>query len=193
MKNKLTTILVLTATNGEKIRSISVPMYHDEDTEVEALIADTKRWQDTLDVPVPGWLVTEVKRKPLIFVFGSNLRGRHGAGAAAFAHQERGAVMNEGEGLFGQSYALPTCGLWDKHRRRFPALPLGVVQHNAEEFLYFAASRMDLHFQVTRVGCGLAGLRDEDVAPIFHRASRNCLFDMAWEKFLPDKKFWGTF
>jgi hypothetical protein len=191
MKTKLTTILLLTAINGERDLTISVPMYHDTDTKVDALIKDTPKWQKILDDHVPGWLVTEVKRKPLIFVFGSNLQGIHGAGAALFAKNERGAVMNEEEGLFGQSYALPTCGLWDG--RRFPALPIGVVQRNVEEFLYLATRRGDLHFQVTRVGCGLAGLRDEDVAPMFQHASRNCLFDTAWQQWLTNHEFWGTF
>lgn len=191
MKTKLTTILLLTATNGEKDRTISVPMYHDSDTEVDALIKDTMKWQETLDDHVPGWLVTEVKRKPLIFVFGSNTEGVHGAGAAQFARLHRGAVFGEAEGLFGQSYALPTCGAWNGHR--FPALSLADVQINVQEFLDLANHRTDLHFQVTRVGCGLAGLRDEDVAPMFANAPKNCLFDTAWDKWLQGKEFWGTF
>lgn len=191
MKTKLTTILALTATNEDRTRTISVPMHYDDTSQVDSLIADTKKWQQTLDEYGPGWLVTEVKREPLIFVFGSNLHGSHGAGAAAFALRERGAVMNEGEGLFGQSYALPTCGLWDGHK--FPVLPTGVLRQNVEDFLYFATRRADLHFQVTRIGCGLAGLRDGDVAPMFQHANRNCLFDVAWQRWLTNHEFWGTF
>ena len=109
-----------------------------------------------------------------IFVFGSNLRGIHGAGAALHAARWCGAQRGVGEGLTGQAYALPT--------KRSPdeALPFDAVASAIDRFKTFARSRPDLQFQVTRVGCGLAGFTDDMVAPLFEDASPNCLLPGLW-------------
>jgi hypothetical protein len=111
-----------------------------------------------------------------IFVFGSNLHGIHGAGAAAFAHAERGAVMGVGVGLTGQSYALPT------KRTPWETLGLSEIQEYVDQFLEFARTHPELQFQVTRVGCGLAGYEDEDIAPLFQGAPENCELPKGWRK-----------
>lgn len=123
-----------------------------------------------------------------IFVFGSNLSGIHGAGAAAFAANYRGAIWGKGEGLMGRSYALPTKGLNISH------MGMREIKEHVNEFIHFASGRSDLSFQVTQVGCGLAGGLPEQIAPMFRHAPSNCRFDLAWKLWLPkDFKFWGTF
>lgn len=123
----------------------------------------------------------------MIFVFGSNLDGNHAGGAAFYARLHCGAVDGLGEGLAGESYALPTVGI------RFAPMTFGLVFESVRRFIDFARSHKDLEFKVTRVGCGIAGFKDSEIAPIFCDAPRNCLFDEAWEEYLPkDAKFWGT-
>ena len=94
-----------------------------------------------------------------VFVFGSNLGGFHGGGAARAAHKLFGAVWGQGVGLQGQSYAIPT-------------MQGGVetIKPYVDEFIEFAKSRPDLFFYVTRIGCGIAGFRDEEIAPLFEDA-----------------------
>ncbi|MBQ3364924.1 MAG: hypothetical protein IJG42_13440 [Muribaculaceae bacterium] len=94
-----------------------------------------------------------------VFVFGSNLGGFHGGGAARAAHKLFGAVWGQGVGLQGQSYAIPT-------------MQGGVetIKPYVDEFIDFAKSRPDLFFYVTRIGCGIAGFRDEEIAPLFKDA-----------------------
>ena len=94
-----------------------------------------------------------------VFVFGSNLQGQHMGGAARLAYERFGAIWGQGEGLQGQSYALPTMNL-----------PLEEIARYVEEFIWFADSHPELTFLVTRVGCGIAGFRDEQIAPLFATA-----------------------
>jgi len=122
----------------------------------------------------------------MIFCFGSNLSGIHGAGAALFAHRHHGAEYGIGEGLTGNSYALPTKGL------NITFMDFTEVQEHVEKFILFATENPGLQFQVTRIGCGLAGFTDEQIAPLFTDAPSNCLFDSAWKQYLPSVAFWGT-
>lgn len=96
-----------------------------------------------------------------IFVFGSNLAGRHGKGAALWAREHRGAIYGQGEGLQGSSYAIPTK---DGNLR---TLPLTDIANHVAHFLEFALSRPDLTFKVTPIGCGLAGYQPRDIAWMF--------------------------
>ncbi len=105
-----------------------------------------------------------------VFVFGSNLAGRHGAGAAKFARLHRGAVYGVGEGRMGNSYALPTK---DAHIR---TLPLPEVHRHVQNFIFHARAHPKDTFQVTPVGCGLAGYTREQIAPLFDCAPPNCQF-----------------
>lgn len=90
-----------------------------------------------------------------IFVFGSNASGRHGGGAAAFAMQQFGAIWGQGEGLQGQSYAIPTMEGMESMRAAI------------DRFAQFAEQHPELRFLVTRVGCGVAGYSVREVAPLF--------------------------
>ena len=110
----------------------------------------------------------------LIFVFGSNLAGRHGAGAARHAHEFCGAKMGVGVGLTGRAYAIPT----KDHQIR--TLPLDVIQEHVTYFCMYAARHPDLYFQITPIGCGLAGYRQEQVKPMFEKIPDNCFFSAEW-------------
>jgi hypothetical protein len=123
----------------------------------------------------------------LIFVFGSNLRGAHGKGAALVARQQYGAIYGQGVGLQGNSYAIPT-----KDERLF-ILPLPHIKGYVDEFIVFAKAHPEMRFQVTQIGCGHAKFTAKDIAPMFVDTPDNCLFDSAWTRFLPGKKFWGTY
>ena len=94
-----------------------------------------------------------------IFVFGSNLAGRHGGGAARAANMKFGAEWGVGVGLTGQSYAIPT-------------MQGGVetIKPYVDEFIRFAQANPGLKFLVTRIGCGIAGFKDEEIAPLFDKA-----------------------
>lgn len=94
-----------------------------------------------------------------IFVFGSNLAGMHGGGAARIARLHFGAVMGVGVGLQGQSYAIPT-------------MQGGVdtIQPYVDEFIQYAINHPELHFLVTRIGCGIAGFSEDEIAPLFRQA-----------------------
>ena len=87
----------------------------------------------------------------MIFVFGSNLAGIHGAGAALFARRYRGAILGVGVGLQGESYAIPT------KDGELNTLPLDEIAEHIEDFYNFAEERSDLRFELTPIGCGLAG------------------------------------
>ncbi len=100
-------------------------------------------------------------RENEVFVFGSHESGHHYAGAARFAVEQFGAVVGQGEGLQGQSYAIPTMGT---------LLELGVA---VNRFLWFAAAHRELTFLVTKIGTGIAGWPVEKIAPLFADASPN--------------------
>lgn len=91
-----------------------------------------------------------------IFVFGSNLAGSHGGGAARLAYEHFGAIWGQGVGLQGQCYAIPT-------------MHGGVesIKPYVENFIEFAFSHPEYIFLVTRIGCGIAGFSDKDIAPLF--------------------------
>lgn len=94
-----------------------------------------------------------------IFVFGSNLAGHHGGGAARVAWIKFGALWGRGTGLQGQSYAIPTM-----------QGGIATIKPYVDEFIQFAQAHPSLKFYVTRIGCGIAGFRDRDIAPLFSAA-----------------------
>lgn len=116
-----------------------------------------------------------------IFVFGSNLSGIHGAGAAKAAHREYGAVWGIAEGLMGHSYALPTV-----QAKITGPLSLFEINDAINRFLDFANDHPELSFFVTRVGCGLAGHQDANIAPMFANAPANCSLPDTWAKYIGD-------
>lgn len=113
----------------------------------------------------------------LIFVFGSNEAGRHGAGAALAAYREHGAVYGNGNGIQGNSYAIPT------KDHSIKTLPLNKIKGYVDSFIKFATLNPDMKFNVTRIGCGLAGYEDADIAPLFKKAPENCILPSGWRTF----------
>ena len=99
--------------------------------------------------------ITELKENE-IFVFGSNLQGMHGGGAARLAYNKFGAIWGQGVGLQGQSYGIPTM-----HGG------VDAIKPYVDEFIEFAKSHPEMTFLVTRIGCGIAGFKDEEIAPLF--------------------------
>lgn len=97
-----------------------------------------------------------------VFVFGSNLAGVHGAGAAKLA-RKFGAVMGEGVGPHGQTYAIAT------KDEEINTIALNLIEYQIEDFLYYAKSHPKKTFLVTAIGCGLAGYKPKDIAPLFFR------------------------
>lgn len=91
-----------------------------------------------------------------VFVFGSNLAGNHVGGAARVARERFGAIMGKGVGMQGQSYAIPT-------------MQGGVdtIKPYVDDFIEYAQEHLEKTFYVTRIGCGIAGFKDEEIAPLF--------------------------
>jgi hypothetical protein len=114
----------------------------------------------------------------MIFVFGSNLAGRHGKGAALYAKQYKGAIYGKGYGRQGNSYAIPT------KDRNLQTLPLEEIQIHVNSFLLYASKNPELKFELTPIGCGLAGYKPEDIAPMFKDAPLNISLPMAFVKVL---------
>ncbi|MCD7851556.1 MAG: hypothetical protein LUH63_18675 [Parabacteroides sp.] len=94
-----------------------------------------------------------------IFVFGSNLEGAHGGGAALLAFRKWGAIWGQGAGLQGQTYGIPTMHGGVEEIRPY-----------VDEFIRFAKEHPELTFLVTEIGCGIAGFRPEEIAPLFRDA-----------------------
>ena len=97
-----------------------------------------------------------------VFVFGSNLAGRHGLGAAKTAHDLFGARYGKAFGFSGQSYAIPT-----KDEAVKNALPLERIKHFVDKFINEARANKGKIFYVTKIGTGLSGYRPRDIAPLF--------------------------
>ena len=104
------------------------------------------------------WNITALQSNE-IFVFGSNLKGIHGGGAALTAYKKFGAIWGEGVGLHGQSYGIPTMQGGIKTIRPY-----------VDEFVEYAKVHPNLTFLVTRIGCGIAGFTDDEISPLFKKA-----------------------
>ena len=115
-----------------------------------------------------------------IFVFGSNDKGWHGKGAALTARRKHGAIYGQGEGMQGSSYAIST-KFWNPQTGHLETLPLSSIAQNVTLFLEFARAHPELLFYVTQIGCGLAGYKPADIAPLFAGASPNCQLPEGWE------------
>ena len=130
-----------------------------------------------------------------IFVFGSNLKGRHGKGAALHAVKHYSACEGVGYGPQGHAYAIPTKGY------ALETLPLSVIERHVGYFItcvnYRDNVRMGFRmaeYNVTQIGCGLAGYTAEQIAPMFKPIEQalNVWFDKAWEHWLPQAKYWES-
>lgn len=105
----------------------------------------------------PQWITTLADDE--IFVFGSNLEGLHGGGAALLAYERFGAIWGQGTGLQGKSYGIPTM-----HGG------IDVIAPYVDDFIAFAREHGELKFLVTEIGCGIAGFTVEEMAPLFKDA-----------------------
>lgn len=115
-----------------------------------------------------------------IFVFGSNLKGLHGGGAARIAYQKFGAQWGKGVGIQGNSYGIPTM-----HGG------VDVIKPYVDEFIEFALSNKEYTFLVTRIGCGIAGFSPNEIAPLFTKEIEieNILLPMDFVQVLESLKF----
>lgn len=120
-----------------------------------------------------------------VFVFGSNLAGRHGAGAALYARTNCGAVYGQGEGFQGNSYAIPTKDL------NIETLPLSIIAGGVTKFISFARANPTRGFFVTAIGCGLAGYKPSDIALMFQGVPDNVLLCREFQDVL-DERLWIT-
>lgn len=121
-------------------------------------------------------------KKKEIFVFGSNEAGIHGAGAAYHAHRHYHAEWGVGVGRTGDTYAIPTKDY------KIKTLPLHVINEYVLEFLEYAEQHPELTFNITKIGCGLAGYVSTDIAPMFEDAPANCKLDSEWMEIIKTLK-----
>ena len=141
-------------------RMMASGMYCEEAAEDNNIFNNKNNMEDMKKGRItPSWI--DSLKENEIFVFGSNLAGMHGGGAARIARLHFGAIMGKGVGLQGQSYAIPT-------------MQGGVetIRPYVDEFIDFAKHHPELHFLVTPIGCGIAGFEAEDIAPLFESAKR---------------------
>lgn len=113
-----------------------------------------------------------------IFVFGSNLAGRHGKGSAYKALKSHGAVRGRGIGIQGNSYAIPT------KDAQMQVLPLERIERYVDGFLRFAQTHPDWRFRVVEIGCGFAGYEPKQIAPLFAGAPENVLLSKGFVEIL---------
>lgn len=113
---------------------------------------------ENIDNRITPNFITELAQDE-IFVFGSNLQGMHMGGAARIAYEKFGAIWGQGVGLQGRCYAIPTM-----------QGPISTIKPYVDEFIQFAQSHPTNKFLVTRVGCGIAGFTDAQIAPLFRDA-----------------------
>jgi hypothetical protein len=114
-----------------------------------------------------------------IFVFGSNEAGRHGKGAAKQA-MKWGAKYGQGEGLQGRTYGIPT------KNKNIETLSLNKISKYISNFIVFAQTNPQYTFLVTKIGCGLAGYNEKDIAPLFYNSInvKNIIFPPSFIKIL---------
>lgn len=111
-----------------------------------------------------------------IFVFGSNLAGIHGAGAARAAYDKYGAKWGQGLGFAGQSFAIPTKDV------QINTLKFDIIKNHVNIFAKVTDRFPEQLFFITRIGCGLAGLTDEQMAPLFKNCNKeNCNMPINWQ------------
>lgn len=109
-----------------------------------------------------------------IFVFGSNLAGRHGKGTALYAYKHHSALYDQNIGRQKISYTIPT------KDSELMTLPLWVIEGYVKDFILYAKKHPKLTFQLTRIGCGLAEYKDTDIAPMFKDAPNNVIKPIGW-------------
>ncbi len=129
-----------------------------------------------------GDVYREFDTPAFVFVFGSNLAGRHGKGAARYAATHWGAVQGQGRGMQGRSYGVPT------KDERLRVLPILAIGEEVGRLFEDARALPQEHFQVTRLGCGLAGYADEEIIPLFESAPANIHLPGQWVRAVNPKR-----
>ena len=132
---------------------------------VEKITPSRYHPDDEIPLSGPDW----------IWVFGSNLAGRHGAGAAKVAKVRFDAQYGCGRGPTGRAYAIPT------KDEALSVIALPQIEQSIADFILYARLHPEKHFFVTRVGCGLAGYKDEQIGPLFADAPANCSLPIQWK------------
>ena len=128
-----------------------------------------------------------VQEDNVIFVFGSNPEGRHGAGAAKTAHYQFGAQYGVGEGLTGNAYALPTKDLRVKENRSFRSIPASNIIESIKKLYETAKQNPDKIFKVAYrnklMEKTLNGYTGAEMIAMFYKAGQipeNVLFSEEW-------------
>ncbi len=124
-------------------------------------------------------IVTELP-EDTVFVFGSNMAGQHGSGAARVASQHFGAVEGVGRGWAGQSFAIPTL---NEHIQQ---MPLSQIEHYVEDFKIYAKNHPKMKYFVTALGCGIAGYKVSEIAPLFKGIYHNVIFPESFKPYVED-------
>ena len=113
-----------------------------------------------------------------IFVFGSNMAGQHAGGAARTALEHFGAMNGIGRGWAGQSFAIPTM---NEHLQQ---MPLSQIQHYVDDFKIYTKNHPKTKYFITSIGCGVAGYKVEEIAPMFKGISSNVIFPISFRPFV---------
>ncbi len=126
-----------------------------------------------------------------IWVFGSNLAGWHGAGAAKVAYEKFQARWGVGAGPTGNAYAIPTKMTAERFGgkslvtgQELVTMPISGIKVYADAFIDYADALKYKTFFITRIGCGLAGYKDEDIGPLFYDAPDSCIFPAQWRDYV---------
>lgn len=109
-----------------------------------------------------------------VFCFGSNALGEHYGGAARYAYDHFGAIWGRGEGIQGQSYAIPTLS------KAMKPYSISMLERITGTFIYYAKQHPEKTFLLTKVGCGIAGFSEAEIAPLFKYAPRNVVKPERW-------------
>ncbi len=115
-----------------------------------------------------------------VFVFGSNLAGKHDCGAALTAFEHFGAMTHFGRGWSGQSFAIATA---NEHQQ---AMPIHQIAHYIDDFIIYTKNHPRQTYFVTAVGCGHVGYDAKDIAPLFQGISENVILPMRFKAYLED-------
>lgn len=123
-----------------------------------------------------------------VFVFGSNERGIHGAGAAQVAAKRFGAIRGLAGARGPMGHGIRCYAIATKDASIKKPLAREIIARQVEDFVVFAASYPHRLMWVTRIGCGLAGYADGEIAPLFRHAPGNCSFAWSWRPYLEDDR-----
>ncbi|CAG69334.1 conserved hypothetical protein [Acinetobacter baylyi ADP1] len=124
-------------------------------------------------------IVTELP-EDTVFVFGSNMAGQHTHGAARVAYQHFGAVTGVGRGWAGQSFAIPTL---NEHEQQ---MPLSQIEHYIDDFKIYAANHVKMKYFLTALGCGIAGYKVSEIAPLFKGIQNNVIFPESFKPYIDE-------